>query len=1091
MISNNYNMFEALYHIVNPNFGTDRLEDIQSLAEALEPLLAKDKRKKFALLTGTIFAPKSTPENVQGRLFLDESRDTGVGNYYSALSLLKVFQKCEMPIGIVCKKGEIGLLDKLKDYGVIPLSNSDDKWEIYKSNNLRFNVQPTNTTISGALQPGQFIDVSITKSVNISITYDNKNYPSLRENEISRSNASGVLSREDYTCWDLKRFVCHKLVLEIKNKGIQHAFSDTTTRMPAPVISDEKQIDISKENKNTNNVLKDTQAAVKLNNEDTKSSSQIISSETLVERQRGKAFEESGTLPANILPHDDILQESKNAVLPTIQPAAKNVDNSVPIINNAEYQLKKMKEILLSKNVDANIIENILEQHEMFIKSIDVSHASTWKLKQLRWSNIYCYGSDNVIDFTKLSGVVSLVGKNKTGKSSVLDIIIYLLFNHINRGTVHDLCNRTTSTRECWAELIFSVQSALAKPDQDAKLNVRKSDLALREQVAEDYLLRFSRINGSKAEVSLYQNGILISSNNKTVYENMEKLLGPQENFINSVLSIQESTQFLDLGSSQQQKILESLFGLDKLKVRHDELKVQLNAINAQLKQLVAPQPLPKNAGRNFLKESEALQSKPFHAGETKRSKKDSNDEDDDANEPSEVLETMLNEDATINTQFENLMKSLSEINARMDRVSTLRIQNLELLSETKSKLDEYQRQILKSQSDQIKDYREKIAVIEKSFNFSWNTATCPSCKSNKMEFSRVTGYDVAKAELEKLIRGCRTTDSLIAEQQFAGTRSLVSDCEQKKQSLEQEYDLLKVKKSKLESELAQNKEKKSKLDNIRGMLAKKINAPNYQMMLRDHENYNKKKSELESQQKLLMAHTAALDHKFGLGHSILMEKSEIICKRMNELLSGICSFGVKFQFTASQLNINIVQDKYEFDSSLGSGYQRFVINLVLRIVAANQACISMPKFLIIDEGFGCLDAINLGLVTELLHRIKKYFDFILIISHIGELQNLSDIKLAISHVNGISNIKNTETPIVYKFSGVESKSIATNREKPSTLTPNTVTSTKSDDLETVTRGNVEKIYCKLCKKDLLKRPGVEVKHIATKGHQKLVGKKN
>ena len=150
-----------------------------------------------------------------------------------------------------------------------------------------------------------------------------------------------------------------------------------------------------------------------------------------------------------------------------------------------------------------------------------------------------------------------------------------------------------------------------------------------------------------------------------------------------------------------------------------------------------------------------------------------------------------------------------------------------------------------------------------------------------------------------------------------------------------------------------------------------------------------------------------------------------------------------------------------------------------------------MPKFLIIDEGFGCLDTANLGLVTQLLHGIKKHFDFILIISHIGELQNLSDIKLEITRSGSISSIRNTDKIIEYMIKGTapqESKPATSSATKSEVAT--TATIVACDKLEVIEKNGTKYYYCKYCKKELQMRGNAQTIHLNSQGHKNKVGKK-
>ena len=52
------------------------------------------------------------------------------------------------------------------------------------------------------------------------------------------------------------------------------------------------------------------------------------------------------------------------------------------------------------------------------IKELDytIPAAKKWSLRKMNFDNMFGYGADNTIDFSKLSGVVGLFGQNRGGK---------------------------------------------------------------------------------------------------------------------------------------------------------------------------------------------------------------------------------------------------------------------------------------------------------------------------------------------------------------------------------------------------------------------------------------------------------------------------------------------------------------------------------------------------------------------------------------------------------------------------------------------------------------------------------------------------
>ena len=74
-------------------------------------------------------------------------------------------------------------------------------------------------------------------------------------------------------------------------------------------------------------------------------------------------------------------------------------------------------------------------------------------IKELRWSNCFSYGANNVINFVK-APLTQLVGKNGHGKSSVALILEEVLFNKNSKGIKKaDILNRYIKEKSYTIEL--------------------------------------------------------------------------------------------------------------------------------------------------------------------------------------------------------------------------------------------------------------------------------------------------------------------------------------------------------------------------------------------------------------------------------------------------------------------------------------------------------------------------------------------------------------------------------------------------------------------------------------------------------------
>jgi DNA repair exonuclease SbcCD ATPase subunit len=108
--------------------------------------------------------------------------------------------------------------------------------------------------------------------------------------------------------------------------------------------------------------------------------------------------------------------------------------------NEAEIQTEDLEEI---KRI--NIEQNqILRANLKGTKSILGNYAFNghYKIKRLEFSNLFSFGEGNVIDFSDFKGVVGIIAANHLGKSSIIDIIIYTLFDEFTRkGSTKDIIN--------------------------------------------------------------------------------------------------------------------------------------------------------------------------------------------------------------------------------------------------------------------------------------------------------------------------------------------------------------------------------------------------------------------------------------------------------------------------------------------------------------------------------------------------------------------------------------------------------------------------------------------------------------------------
>ena len=150
------------------------------------------------------------------------------------------------------------------------------------------------------------------------------------------------------------------------------------------------------------------------------------------------------------------------------------------------------------------------------------------------------------------------------------------------------------------------------------------------------------------------------------------------------------------------------------------------------------------------------------------------------------------------------------------------------------------------------------------------------------------------------------------------------------------------------------------------------------------------------SELKFLNIYKKCVDKKKGISQKILENLCQILTAECNIILHEIAEFEIILTLEQNNLRIYTSESNVKIPASMASGYQKFVMDMILRIVLTTTLSrtsnnISNPGMLILDEGFGCLDKKNFVEVACILKKLKSKFKNILVITHIDELKTYAD----------------------------------------------------------------------------------------------------
>jgi DNA repair exonuclease SbcCD ATPase subunit len=181
-------------------------------------------------------------------------------------------------------------------------------------------------------------------------------------------------------------------------------------------------------------------------------------------------------------------------------------------------------------------------------------------LKELKFSNMFSYGKDNVVNLDKAK-ISQLTAPNGSGKSSIAMIIQETLFNKNIKGIKKaDILNRWSEDKNWNSELTFVA---------DGK----------------DYVVSVTR-TGAQTKVKVLENGKDVSDHKVLdTYKMLSEILGLDFEVF-SQLTYQSSTdllEFLRATDANRKKFLINLFNLEKYIAVGEKIKARSSEVDKEL----------------------------------------------------------------------------------------------------------------------------------------------------------------------------------------------------------------------------------------------------------------------------------------------------------------------------------------------------------------------------------------------------------------------------------------------------------------------------------------------------------------------------
>jgi DNA repair exonuclease SbcCD ATPase subunit len=234
-------------------------------------------------------------------------------------------------------------------------------------------------------------------------------------------------------------------------------------------------------------------------------------------------------------------------------------DNTQINLNNIEQQTKLIEKYATSRlNFEKDVkLEHIKDIHAQLSLELDFKkeyQTNKWKIKDLEFSNMFCYGAKNCIDFEKMNNIVGLVAPNHYGKSSIVDIILFALFDKCSRGIRTDILNE--HKKSFWCQLRFDIDGVEYLITRRAKV---PKENAKNLKIDVDFCKENINRKDDTEPETISLNGKDRIETNKIIC----KYIGTYEDYIMTSFCLQNNTNFIDYQPSQKKDFLIRLLRLD------------------------------------------------------------------------------------------------------------------------------------------------------------------------------------------------------------------------------------------------------------------------------------------------------------------------------------------------------------------------------------------------------------------------------------------------------------------------------------------------------------------------------------------------
>ena len=733
-------------------------------------------------------------------------------------------------------------------------------------------------------------------------------------------------------------------------------------------------------------------------------------------------------------------------------------------LRDINVQRKLIKEYLEDYKPEEETLETIYALNDKYNREAqqdeEVQRNIHWTLKSLKWDNLFNYGGSNKIKFENLNGVIGIFGKNFSGKSSIIDSLLWVIYNSTSKHNRKNLNIINQSKKSGYGEVTIEVGNKIFTIYRKAEKYIKK--LKGSETIEAKTEVDFKVFNTvTKEEKSL--NGI---TRNETD-SNIRNIFGTIDDFLLTSMSSQiDPLSFIGEGSTKRKEILakfldldlferkfklikedssdlkgvlkklennnydeqiaesEELLALNESKTQDQEIvckavREQLNNINAKISALdskiksvpheIIDYKLEKQKFKELKGKVLSIKAVTIRGREVLKEFENKKKKIEKFVDGFDIQE-LKDKKEILNTHQEDLKKIHAELMLQ-ERNQEVYNKKLKLLSEVPCGSEFSHCKFIKDAYESKEKIRD-VKIVIADLIAGVTSIEEETVKLNPEEVdSHLNKYNIILQKLEehrsnivkeKLALQEGKTETINLKNEIYIVDQRIQEYEVNKEAIEN-LEKLVLDKETLQLEVKQHNDSLSECEEEILNLYKEHGG--YEQIVK---NTKQQKEELIETRKQYAAYDLLMRcmHSNGISLDVIRKRLPFINEEIAKVLSNVVDFEIMLQNEGKKLEILIKHPKYEPRSlEMGSGAEKTIASMAIRLAFLNVSSMPKPDLIVLDEPGTALDEENMQGFIIILDILKSFYKTVLLISHLESLKDSVDSQILIDKVKGYPNV--------------------------------------------------------------------------------------